>query len=403
MATLFSHGYALLIGVGQSAYAPWSLPATVQDAQALRAILVDPERCAYPDTTGHIQFLHDAGATRAAILEHLAWLTTCITSDTAATAVVYYSGHGWLDSHGTYYLIPHDVDPLDIPGSALSANDFTETLRTVDARRLLVILDCCHAAGMATAKEPGPALKLPPDLSAAAAPKALITDLKRGAGRAVFTSSLGNQRSWMRPDGALSVYTHHLLEALAGAANRPGDTEVRLSHLMNHLGQAVPASARAMGQEQTPFFDTATEDFPVALLLGGKGLAASPPMPSSPTATTHQPTPQTINNQASNQGAQGVFHGPVTFNVSNTAVPQARISEPASASTQQVTITQQQTLLSAERERLSDLLLQQAKLGSAWAPPGITGSIREARHAISRIKQALNTMGVHVENLPDDD
>jgi hypothetical protein len=72
------------------------------------------------------------------------------------------------------------------------------------------------------------------------------------------------------------VFTHHLLEALQGAGNRPGDTEVRLSSLMGHLGKAVPTSARQMyNAEQVPFFDTAAEDFPVALLRGGKGLPAA--------------------------------------------------------------------------------------------------------------------------------
>jgi hypothetical protein len=79
----------------------------------------------------------------------------------------------------------------------------------------------------------------------------------------------------VRPDGSLSLFTYHLLEALQGAGNRPGDATVRLSNLMNHLGKAVPESARALCRaEQTPFFDAATEDFPVALLRGGKGLPA---------------------------------------------------------------------------------------------------------------------------------
>ncbi|QLQ07461.1 MAG: hypothetical protein HZY76_16540 [Anaerolineae bacterium] len=60
----------------------------------------------------------------------------------------------------------------------------------------------------------------------------------------------------MRPDGTLSLYTFHLLEALAGAGNRPGDTVVRLSHLMNHLGQAVPASARPSARRNRPHFST---------------------------------------------------------------------------------------------------------------------------------------------------
>ncbi len=71
----------------------------------------------------------------------------------------------------------------------------------------------------------------------------------------------------------MSIYTYHLIEALQGAGNQPGDTMVRVSNLMNHLGKAVPVSARTLCHaEQTPFFDTATEDFAIAALRGGKGL-----------------------------------------------------------------------------------------------------------------------------------
>ncbi len=42
---------------------------------------------------------------------------------------------------------------------------------------------------------------------------------------------------------------------------------------MTHLARTVPESAlRERGAEQVPFFDLATEDFPLALLRGGKGL-----------------------------------------------------------------------------------------------------------------------------------
>ena len=54
----------------------------------------------------------------------------------------------------------------------------------------------------------------------------------------------------------------HLVEALQGAGNQPGDTTVRVSNLMNHLGKTVPETARSLCQaEQTPYFDTAAEDF----------------------------------------------------------------------------------------------------------------------------------------------
>ncbi len=116
-------------------------------------------------------------------------------------------------------------------------------------------------------------VKLPPGYAQVPLPKGLVDELKQGEGRVVFTSSRGEQLSWIRPDRTQSIYTYHLLEALQGAGNQPGDTVVRVSNLMNHLGKAVPASARELCQaEQTPFFDTATEDFSVAVLRGGKGL-----------------------------------------------------------------------------------------------------------------------------------
>ena len=125
---------------------------------------------------------------------------------------------------------------------------------------------------MATAKETDQ-LDLPENFSQTALPKNLIEDLKKGTGRAVFTSSTGYQLSWIRSDQTMSIYTYHLLEALQGGDNKPGDKYVTLSNLMHHVGKTVPQSAQQQGEKQTPIFDLSqTEDFPVALLRGGKGL-----------------------------------------------------------------------------------------------------------------------------------
>lgn len=85
MAETFNHGYALLIGVGKSAYSKLSLPVTVKDTQSLYAALIDPDLCAYPDDEEHIRVLNDAKATRSEILAGLAWLKTKTEADSAAT------------------------------------------------------------------------------------------------------------------------------------------------------------------------------------------------------------------------------------------------------------------------------------------------------------------------------
>ncbi len=66
-------------------------------------------------------------------------------------------------------------------------------------------------------------------------------------------------------------------------------------------------------------------------------------------------------------------------------------------------IDRQMELLRVQRSRLSDLLLQEAMQGAAWAPPAVSGGIREARAAIKKIKSTLRGWGVVVDNHPDDE
>lgn len=260
-------GYALLVGVGECEYAKLSLPVTVQDMVVVQKVLVEPGLCGYG--AEQVRLLSNESATREGILEGLDWLKEQVGKDRQATAVVFYSGHGWRDDAGDYYLLPHDFDPMDPQDSAVSAVEFTQALRGIEAERLLVIVDCCHAAGMAAAKSP----KLEAFQKGLVAPgKGLFGPLMERSGRAVFLSCAGEQSSWVRQDGTLSVFTFHLLEALQGAGSQSGDQVVTVSHLMKHLGRAVSATAREMGVAQDPQFSFETEDFAIALLQGGKGL-----------------------------------------------------------------------------------------------------------------------------------
>ena len=270
----FNNGYALLIGVGESAYSKLSLPVTVKDTQAIYAALIDPELCAYPDDKDHIRVLNNQEATQAAILDGLNWLKEKATSDPNATIFIYYSGHGWVDKNTQkYYLLQHDIKPTKLAASAFSAEIFTDALRQIEAEQLLVVIDSCHAAGMATSKEADLELEEEFDHFIRLAPsKGFIDALKKGKGRIVFTSSEGEQKSYIKDDSC-SIYTYHFLEALQGAGNKPGDTDVRVSNIMNHLGKAVSETARQLcNVEQNPQFDMTGGDFIIAKLQGGKGL-----------------------------------------------------------------------------------------------------------------------------------
>ena len=68
----------------------------------------------------------------------------------------------------------------------------------------MVIIDSCHAQGMATSKNYTGNNKLSPipkDFTQTSLPKTIINDLKgRGRGRVVFTSSTGTEPFWIRSD-----------------------------------------------------------------------------------------------------------------------------------------------------------------------------------------------------------
>jgi uncharacterized caspase-like protein len=254
MSATFNHGYALLIGVGECTYKPLSLPVTVKDTQAIRAALIDPELCGYPQE--NIQVLNNAEATREGILQGLSWLKEKTKLDPEATAIVYYSGHGWVDkADGCYYLLQHDVKPSKLAESALSAEVFTNAIREIQSDRLLVVIDSCHAAGMATSKDAELMAEFD-GFDRVAPSKGFISELKQGKGRAVFTSSTGEQKSHWFKNGSMSIYTFHFLEALQGAGNQPGDQQVKVSNLMSHLDKTVNETALKECNEK----------------LGGKGL-----------------------------------------------------------------------------------------------------------------------------------
>ena len=179
------------------------------------------------------------------------------------------------------------------------------------------MLDCCHSGGMGV-KEAGPAAgfagaAMPPALlmggetaPAGAGAKGLEA-LARGAGRAVLSSSQGEQPSYIRRDRAMSIFTYHLVEALTGHAQpAEGATEVLVSDVMSHIWRRVPASARAdWGQDQQPDYQV-SGNFPVALLLGGKGWSKgqSAPDPLQPPTAPAQSISQSISQTMAGSGVQ---------------------------------------------------------------------------------------------------
>lgn len=289
--TVFEHGYAVVIGVDDNQIKRLALPTVAKDVQAVYDVLIHPARCAYKEE--NVKFIRGEDSTRRNILESLYWLQEQVANDPDATAVVYYSGHGMEDKDARqYYLIPYDIQSIGrIRANAIKAEELTAEISAIDAGRLLVILDCCHAAGMdvkdidleTAARTPNveasafpidlPETKDVPEYTAEPGARKDVSDLLEGEGRAILNSSSGSQSSYIRKDGAMSLFTYHLIEALTGHAPHPDDaTVVYVTDVMSWVTHEVKKSAAREGRNQTPVMRTSGV-FPVAQLIGGKGLA----------------------------------------------------------------------------------------------------------------------------------
>jgi hypothetical protein len=248
MSNPITHSYAVVVGVGDD------LPVTVNDANALSNLLCDQDRCAF--SPQNVRTLIECDASRNNILSTMDWLALQTQANPEATAIVFYSGHG-IESTD-YHLLTYGYDLAKLTHTAISGEEFTEKLRSIDSQRLLVLLDCCHAGGMADA-EKGIVAKSP-------IPKSMLGTLHIGSGRVVIASSRKDEVSLTgRP---YSIFTTALLEALAGYGAFESDGYARVLDTAMWIGRKVPERSR---DRQHPIIKVSEleNNFALAYYAGG--------------------------------------------------------------------------------------------------------------------------------------
>jgi hypothetical protein len=273
---VFTQGHALIIGVGAD------LPDTVNDAVGLAEILRDPERCAYPPA--QVTILTSEQATRAAILTALEKLAQ--TTDADSTVMIYFSGHGYQVISPTgevYYLMPYGYDLRWLYKTALSGAEFTEKLKAIPARKLLVLLDCCHAGGVGDAKSPGLNLTKKP------LPPEVLPLLAEGTGRVLIASSTENELSFAGKP--YSAFTLALIEAFCGKGAAKQDGYVRVADLALHAREVVPG--RTKGQQHPILHFEHADNFVLAYYAAGDTQPKELPFTETPEVETI-PQPQAV-------------------------------------------------------------------------------------------------------------
>ncbi len=172
------------------------------------------------------------------------------------TAILYFSGHGFVDDEGKLYLASLNCDSRDPVPGGVPVEWLREQLSRCPARCKVLLLDACHA-GTGKSLEGG-----------GTAAKAIEVEMRKLANVATLASCEGWQQSYLWDGKRHSLFTYWLAEAAKGHAESDGDGRVSMDELTNYVTGNVSKTAKSLSYEQTPILLGGSE--------AGKPLALAP-------------------------------------------------------------------------------------------------------------------------------
>jgi hypothetical protein len=145
---------------------------------------------------------------------------------------VFYSGHA-------------DADALHLRGTRLGLQELRDLVAGSSADARVLVVDSCRSGALTRVKGGHPT---PPFQIAAEAPSP-------AQGLAILTSSAAGEDSQESDQLGASIFTHHLLSALMGAADRDGDGRVTIDEAFTYASErTLAATAVTLPGPQHPTY-----------------------------------------------------------------------------------------------------------------------------------------------------
>jgi tetratricopeptide (TPR) repeat protein len=252
--------WAIIVGISKHQHSELNLKFAHRDAQQLYELLQTlPDRRFTPD---HMITLIDEQATTANITRALrSFLQKPSRED---VVLIYFASHGGPDPNrpSNIYLLTHDTDPVDIPGTALPMREIDLSVReNLLAERVVILADTCHSAAIGQNRRSftgtSAVNRYFQELSQSKPGIALLTSAE-----ATETAQEGGQ--W---GGGHGVFTYFLLEGLRGAADRsPANGMVTVGELFEYVRENVLEATKGA---QHPAIGPATYDRRLPMAVTG--------------------------------------------------------------------------------------------------------------------------------------
>ncbi len=235
--------YGLVVGVsdyqdGRVA----GLPACVNDARGMYAVITDPSIGMF--NPADVTLLLNESVTERNVVQELDNIAGKAGPDDLV--LIYFSGHGAVDSRQRSYWVMHDTDISSLRATALPETDITDLLADIRTTRLVTLIDSCFSAATA-------------DMNPS---KAVLDPMKlypqfTGKGRVAITASDGDQLSVVIKDKkhagfGFSAFSWHLIEALKGGGDADYDGVVTVGEVWDYVKDRTAETARQMRGRQEP-------------------------------------------------------------------------------------------------------------------------------------------------------
>ena len=229
--------HGLVVGIEQYRDDRLNLSCAAADAKAIFDLMIDPDCGMFP--RDNVRLLLNEEATREGIWRALSSLRRSAGEND--TVWIYYAGHAAPEESNLYW-VTYDADVDDLYGTGLSNDQISKVLDDIRAKRLVVLLDCCHAAATAMQKNPTRAVLTAEEVFAC----------YKGHGRITLSSSDGKEKSVELGDVGHGAFTYFLAKGLRGEADADGDGVVTADELWSYLRSKVVDASQKVGNAQTP-------------------------------------------------------------------------------------------------------------------------------------------------------
>jgi hypothetical protein len=170
--------------------------------------------------------------------------------------LIYYSGHGKLDEHGSLYLAGSDTDPQSVETTAFGTPEIRTWVANSAAAVRIIILDCCYSGAVFT----GTAFKGERLEQAGQALRKLD-----GRGTFYLTASTDTQLAQEIEGDQFSVLTKHIVEGIRGGG-ADGDDDGRIS--FHELCKYVQGKVLLDGNQRPLYYSQRVQGDPIVALTG---------------------------------------------------------------------------------------------------------------------------------------